>query len=118
MIKTRQARSIREGMNMGAVWLAWGSPEQKGYGRMRGRSTETWIYRAYYNRIRSGTCGGAMAMGILTMAWAEAEFWSVGAMGIGVSLPPTIRFTIRFSIRASASAAIRTKRSLSKTGAP
>ena len=44
----RQGR-IREGMNMGAVWLAWGSPEQKGYGRMRGRSTETWIYRAYYN---------------------------------------------------------------------
>jgi len=44
----RQGR-IREGMSMNAVWLAWGSPEQKGYGRMRGRSTETWIYRAYYN---------------------------------------------------------------------
>jgi hypothetical protein len=40
---------IREGMNVDAVWLAWGSPEQKGFGRYRGRSTETWIYRAYYN---------------------------------------------------------------------
>jgi hypothetical protein len=39
---------IREGMTMNAVWLAWGSPEQKGYGRMNGKSTETWIYRAYY----------------------------------------------------------------------
>jgi hypothetical protein len=44
----RQGR-IREGMSMNAVWLAWGSPEQKGFGRMHGRSTETWIYRAYYN---------------------------------------------------------------------
>ena len=40
---------IREGMSIDAVWLAWGSPEQKGFGRWQGRSTETWIYRAYYN---------------------------------------------------------------------
>jgi hypothetical protein len=44
----RQGR-IREGMPMDAVWLAWGSPEQKGFGRYHGKSTETWIYRAYYN---------------------------------------------------------------------
>jgi hypothetical protein len=44
----RQGR-IREGMNQGAAYLAWGQPEQKGFGRMRGRRTETWIYRAYYN---------------------------------------------------------------------
>jgi hypothetical protein len=44
----RQGR-IREGMSMNAVWLAWGSPEQKGFGRLQGRSSETWIYRAYYN---------------------------------------------------------------------
>ena len=44
----RQGR-IREGMNMDAVWLAWGSPEQKGFGRYHGKSTETWIYRSYYN---------------------------------------------------------------------
>jgi len=44
----RQGR-IREGMTQDAVWLAWGSPEQKGFGRMKGHPTETWIYRAYYN---------------------------------------------------------------------
>jgi len=44
----RQGR-IREGMTMNAVWLAWGSPEQKGFGRYHGKSTETWIYRSYYN---------------------------------------------------------------------
>jgi hypothetical protein len=35
---------IRSGMSMNAVWLAWGSPEQKTSGEMRGRPTETWIY--------------------------------------------------------------------------
>jgi hypothetical protein len=35
---------IRSGMSMNAVWLAWGSPEQKTSGEMRGRATETWIY--------------------------------------------------------------------------
>src|SRR5438270_14038312 len=35
---------IRSGMSMNAVWLAWGSPEQKTVSEMRGRPTETWIY--------------------------------------------------------------------------
>ena len=35
---------IRSGMSMNAVWLAWGSPEQKASGEMRGRATETWVY--------------------------------------------------------------------------
>jgi hypothetical protein len=35
---------IRSGMSMNAVWLAWGSPEQKTSGEMRGRPAETWIY--------------------------------------------------------------------------
>ena len=35
---------IRSGMSMNAVWLAWGSPEQKTAGEMRSRPTETWIY--------------------------------------------------------------------------
>ncbi len=35
---------IRVGMPQSAVWLAWGSPDQKVAGAMRGRSTETWIY--------------------------------------------------------------------------
>jgi hypothetical protein len=35
---------IRSGMSVNAVWLAWGSPEQKTHGEMRGRPTETWVY--------------------------------------------------------------------------
>jgi hypothetical protein len=35
---------IRSGMSTSAVWLGWGSPEQKTAGEMRGRPTETWIY--------------------------------------------------------------------------
>src|SRR5437879_8479896 len=38
---------IRPGMSMDAVWLAWGSAEQKVVGNMRGRATETWIYITY-----------------------------------------------------------------------
>ena len=35
---------IRVGMSENAVWLAWGSPNQKAVGAMRGHATETWIY--------------------------------------------------------------------------
>jgi hypothetical protein len=35
---------IRVGMTKDAVWLAWGAPDQKAVGAMRGRQTETWIY--------------------------------------------------------------------------
>ena len=38
---------IRPGMSRNAVWLAWGSPDQKIIANMRGRPTETWIY-VYY----------------------------------------------------------------------
>jgi hypothetical protein len=38
---------IRAGMSQNAVWLAWGSPDQKAVGNMRGRATETWIYITY-----------------------------------------------------------------------
>jgi hypothetical protein len=38
---------IRAGMPADAVWLAWGSPEQKVVGNMRGHPTETWIYITY-----------------------------------------------------------------------
>jgi hypothetical protein len=38
---------IRPGMSQNAVWLAWGSPERKITGNMRGHSTETWIYITY-----------------------------------------------------------------------
>lgn len=38
---------IRVGMSTQAVWLAWGSPDQKTEGAMRNRATETWIYNTY-----------------------------------------------------------------------
>ena len=38
---------IRAGMSANAVWLAWGSPDSKVIGNMRGHSTETWIYVDY-----------------------------------------------------------------------
>jgi hypothetical protein len=38
---------IRYGMARNAVWLAWGSPDSKVIGNMRGHSTETWVY-VYY----------------------------------------------------------------------
>ena len=38
---------IRAGMPQNAVWLAWGSPDQKFAGNMRGRETETWVYVRY-----------------------------------------------------------------------
>ncbi len=38
---------IRTGMTMDAVWLAWGTPEQKIPGNVRGRTTETWVYLRY-----------------------------------------------------------------------
>jgi len=38
---------IRAGMSKNAVWLAWGGPERKIIGNMRGQPTETWIYIYY-----------------------------------------------------------------------
>ena len=38
---------IRTGMSPNAVWLAWGSPDQKAVGAMRGQATETWVYVTY-----------------------------------------------------------------------
>ena len=35
---------IREGMSRDAVYLAWGTPNQRGQGRNRGSAVETWIY--------------------------------------------------------------------------
>ena len=38
---------IRPGMSQGAVWLAWGSPQEKAPGFIRGHATETWVYYNY-----------------------------------------------------------------------
>ena len=59
---------IRPGMSPNAVWLAWGSPERKITGNMRGHSTETWIYvnyetapYPYYGRPWGYGFGGGVA---------------------------------------------------------
>ena len=38
---------IRIGMSQTAVWLAWGSPDQKIVGNMGRGRTETWVYICY-----------------------------------------------------------------------
>ena len=42
-----KAGKIREGMSQNAVWVAWGTPDQKATGVARGRPVETWIYNEY-----------------------------------------------------------------------
>lgn len=38
---------IRSGMTTDAVWLAWGNPDRKIAGNIRGHETETWVYVRY-----------------------------------------------------------------------
>jgi hypothetical protein len=42
-----KAGKIREGMTPDAVYLAWGTPDQKATGVARGHAVETWIYNEY-----------------------------------------------------------------------
>jgi hypothetical protein len=49
---------IRIGMSQTAVWLAWGSPDQKIVGNMGGGPTETWLYIYYATYYPPyGPCG-------------------------------------------------------------
>ena len=48
---------IRVGMPQDAVWLAWGAPEQKALGAMRGKATETWVYITYRSGYPYGPYG-------------------------------------------------------------
>jgi hypothetical protein len=48
---------IRYGMSRTAVWLAWGSPDSKIIGNMRGHSTETWVYVHYATYPYYPDCG-------------------------------------------------------------
>src|ERR1051325_4217345 len=38
---------IRSGMSTDAVWLAWGTPDQKIPASIRNRPAETWVYLRY-----------------------------------------------------------------------
>jgi hypothetical protein len=71
---------IRSGMSRNAVWLAWGSPDQKIVGNMKGNSTETWIYIYYatYPYYGPGPWG----------PWASADSgpgYSLAHTGVGVA---------------------------------
>ena len=66
---------IRARMSQNAVWLAWGSPDRKIVGNMRGRPSETWIYVNYitapygygypYGPYRYGYGYGFMSLGFV-----------------------------------------------------
>src|SRR5437870_4843020 len=74
---------IRSGMSRSAVWLAWGSPDQKIVGNMAGTPTETWIYiyyatYPYYPYYGPGPWG----------PWASNDSgpgYSLGYTGIGLA---------------------------------
>ena len=74
---------IRSGMSRNAVWLAWGSSDQKIVGEMAGRPTETWIYiyyatYPYYPYYGPGPWG----------PWASNDSgpgYSLGYTGVGVA---------------------------------
>jgi hypothetical protein len=74
---------IRYGMSRSAVWLAWGSPDQKIVGNMEGTPTETWIYiyyatNPYYPYYGAGPWG----------PWASNDSgpgYSLGYTRIGVA---------------------------------
>jgi hypothetical protein len=70
---------IRSGMSTNAVWLAWGSPEQKVAGEMRGHQTETWIYLA-------GTTAYGYGYGYGYGPWGYGYGpWGYGGFGVGVA---------------------------------
>lgn len=51
---------IRAGMSQQAVYIAWGQPQQKATGIVRGAPTETWVYTlstAAYGPYGSGGFG-------------------------------------------------------------
>lgn len=48
---------VRPGMSQNAVWLAWGTPEQKIPGNVHGRLAETWVYMTYTDAYPYGRFG-------------------------------------------------------------
>src|SRR5262245_1021877 len=46
---------IRSGMSMDAVWLAWGTPDQKIPDNIGDRTSETWLYLRYQTPTSYGS---------------------------------------------------------------
>jgi len=110
---------VRYGMSRNAVWLAWGSPDQKIVGNMEGHPTETWIYiyyatYPYYPYYGSGSWG----------PWASNDsapsyslgYTSVAAAGVraGDGVAGEICITTAAG-RSCFSAALSTTRSIGRT---
>jgi hypothetical protein len=74
---------IRSGMSTNAVWLAWGSPEQKTVGEMRGHQTETWIYLAGTTAYGYGY--GPYGYGYGPWGYGYGGPWGYGGFGVGVA---------------------------------
>ena len=62
---------IRSGMTMDAVWLAWGTPDQKIPDNMDGRTTETWVYLRYET---PPSYGGPYAYGPFDWSYIPPKF--------------------------------------------
>ncbi|MGB9475305.1 MAG: hypothetical protein WCE87_09580 [Candidatus Udaeobacter sp.] len=69
---------LRSGMSRSAVWLAWGSPDQKVVGNMAGTPTETWIYIYYATYPYSPYYGPG--------PWGPWGPWAANDSGPGYSL--------------------------------
>ena len=77
---------IRHGMPRSAVWLAWGSPDQKVVGNMAGTPTETWIYiyyatYPYYPLLRPWALGALGSLGCND----SGPGYSLGYTSVGVA---------------------------------
>ena len=65
------------GMSRSAVWLAWGSPDQKIMGNMAGTPTETWIYIYYATYPYYPYYGPGLGVPGLLMIPALATAWDI-----------------------------------------
>src|ERR1043166_2155222 len=71
---------IRSGMRSDAVWFAWGNPDRKIAGNIRGRETETWVYVRYETAY-----GGGYPYGPYGYPYGPYRFgYGFGYAGFGV----------------------------------
>ena len=71
---------IRTGMSPDAVYLAWGSPDQRAAGAMRGNATETWIYTTTTSYGYGGYYGGGPFWGRPYGPWGWGGFGYSGVI--------------------------------------
>jgi len=74
---------IRTGMSQDAVWLSWGSADQRAVGAMRGQSTETWVYTTTYSYPYGGYGYGGYGPYWGGGPWGWGGFGGVGVFHNG-----------------------------------